>query len=730
MPAPNKPKPETVRMPVHFENCEVRAETFDADKRTVEVCWAAGAKVKRRSWETGPYMEELSMDPAHIRMDRMSSGAMSLLDTHDNWSMSYRLGTVVKDSIRFEGNKAYCRVQISRHGLGESLLKDLEDGMPFPVSVGYRIHAYEETDPEDEGMLPTRLVTDWEPYEISACPVQADPEAMSRSKERHEPNDCIVIRNGAVSQTAAAAARTQEYVMNKRDAAKQYGGEQLDAFAMGFGLTRNTDETDDAFRARLIAKFDENDAAEQKRKDEAQAAAAQRDAPDDDVASRDEPDDDPAELTDAQRKEIGDRAAKAERARLAEIDSVARRFKIDDQEFIDGFKARGLSVKAFREAVVERKVLEDEANPTITQVETRGLQDEVTTRRSAVANALLHRFRPNEHELTDAAREWRNMNLLETQRELMRARGEKTRGLSDVEVAGRAFHTTSDFPIILGDVVRTRLLAGYQSYQNTFQLIANRNTVTNFKEVRAARLGDNPELVKVNEHGEFPRGSMVEGSESYKIATYGRIIGMTRQMLINDDLNAFARVPSQWGRQVAKLEGDIVWGLIVNNAVMSSDNTALFHANHGNLGTPTALGVDALKGGRMAFRKQTDIDGQRIDIAPSFLFVPTDLEVEAQQMLTVVQATETKNVLPEAIRSLTPVSEHRLDAISATVWFLFANPNDLDGGLEYAYLAGHEQPHTEMREGFNTDGVEYKVRHDFGAGLTDWRFGYMNAGST
>jgi hypothetical protein len=124
---------------------------FSAADRTVEVCWAAGAKVKRRSWETGPYIEELSMKPEHIRLGRMNSGSMSLLDTHDSWSMDHRIGVVVAGSVRFEKGKAYCRVKISRKGLGERLLSDLEDGMPFPVSVGYKIHAYEESDPDRRG---------------------------------------------------------------------------------------------------------------------------------------------------------------------------------------------------------------------------------------------------------------------------------------------------------------------------------------------------------------------------------------------------------------------------------------------------------------------------------------------------------------------------------------------------------------------------------------------------
>jgi len=379
---------------------------------------------------------------------------------------------------------------------------------------------------------------------------------------------------------------------------------------------------------------------------------------------------------------------------------------------------------------LDKMIEGEERTPTQTSISTRGGLDETETRRDALANAIMHRHDSSSVELLDSAREWRGLSLINTAREYLRQCGELKPGMNDSEVATRALQSTTDFPIILGDVIRTRLLDGYNAYPNTFQLIAMRNTVTNFKEIRAARFGENPELRKVNEHGEFPRGSMVEGVESYKIATYGRIVSVTRQMLINDDLGALARVPARWGRQVAKLEGDIVWNMIVNNVEMSSDNTALFHADHGNLGTGLAIDVAGLKAGRMSFRKQTDIDGNRIDLAPKYLFVTTDDEVDAQQLLqSTTTPTKTSDVVPEAIRSLTPVSEYRLDVPSGSrPWYLFANPADLDAGLEYAYLAGNEEPYTEEQMGFNVDGVEWKVRHDFGAGLTDWRFGYKNPG--
>ena len=57
------------------------------------------------------------------------------------------------------------------------------------------------------------------------------------------------------------------------------------------------------------------------------------------------------------------------------------------------------------------------------------------------------------------------------------------------------------------------------------------------------------------------------------------MIGITRQVLINDDLDAFTRVPALFGTSAATLESDVVWGIFTANSAMA-DGTTLFHASH------------------------------------------------------------------------------------------------------------------------------------------------------
>ncbi len=63
---------------------------------------------------------------------------------------------------------------------------------------------------------------------------------------------------------------------------------------------------------------------------------------------------------------------------------------------------------------------------------------------------------------------------------------------------------------------------------------------------------------------------------------------------------------------------------------------------------------------------------------------------------------------------------------STTRWYMSGDPAQIEG-QEFAYLAGEEGPQTETCAGFEVDGVEVKVRLDFGAAFLDWRSWYVNA---
>jgi hypothetical protein len=236
-------------------------------------------------------------------------------------------------------------------------------------------------------------------------------------------------------------------------------------------------------------------------------------------------------------------------------------------------------------------------------------------------------------------------------------------------------------------------------------------------------------LDKVNEGGEYKRGPLGEGKESYRVETYGKIISISRQVLVNDDLNAFTRIPQLFGVAAANLESDVVWGIINSNPNMG-DGVTLFHANHKNLAAAGAvISVASLGVARKTMAVQTGIDGlTTLNVRPAFILVPAALEVTAEQLLAVnMIPAKSTDVVPQSLRTLTVIAEPRLDATSSTAWFLSANPGQIDT-IEYAYLDGQNGVYIETRVGFDVDGVEIKARLDFGAKAIDWRGMYKNPG--
>lgn len=421
----------------------------------------------------------------------------------------------------------------------------------------------------------------------------------------------------------------------------------------------------------------------------------------------------PAPNVDAIRQE----AITAERARVTEINEAVRGLRLD-QAFAEDLIGRGIAADEARRLAIA-KAAERAGDPIKPPMHVETLQDEVETRRNAVQEALLHRYNPAQHKLTDLGKRYAGLSLIETARDLLAERGVDIRGLSRDQIATRAMLTTGDFPYILANVASKTLRQAYEAAPQTFKPFTRMVTAPDFKTISRTALGDAPTLEKVNEHGEYKYGAMSEAREQYAVATYGKIVALTRQTLINDDLSAFTRLPEMFGRAAADLESDTVWGIITANAALA-DGVALFHANHGNLPSGAAISVAQLGVCRAAMRVQTGIDGRKINITPRFLLVPAALETIAQQFTSQAYAASASSSINPFAGALQVLAEPRLDAASATAWYLAAEPNQIDT-IEYAYLEGNQGVYLETKEGWEVDGVEFKARLDFGAKAIDHR---------
>ena len=666
-------------LPMQLRRAPILPATVNSEARSVDVVFTTGAAVRRRRW-TGwdtsvPFDEILEVSDRAVDLTRLNAGAPAL-DSHSVWSSHSQVGVVERAWI--EGQEGKATIRFPREGLDQAadrMFGLISDGIIRNVSVGYSIERVKVVEPAAKGEVEQRIVERWTPLEVSFVTVPADPRAQVR------------------------AADQASYPVEIVDTRMQKEASMPESTTIVAGDVPANHET-------------------------RQAPVAAPANPEPTTARTPEPS--PAPDSEA----IATRAREAERDRVSTIYDLTGRLNLE-RSFAEDLVKRGVSVDESRRLILDQVAAKSDETRTFPHVSIPlGGRDERVTRRDAVANALLHRYSPTLFPLEDAARQYRGMTLLELARESLGNAGVNTRGLSRDEVATRALHSTSDFPEILSAVTNKTLRQAYDAYPRTFALFCRQVLATDFKSMHRVQLGEAPQLLEVGESGEFKRGTLGESKESYKVKTYGRVVAITRQVLINDDLDAFTRIPAMYGNSIAQLESDVVWSIITANPTMA-DGNALFHTAHKNLaGTGAALDVASVGAARAAMALQTGLDKKTVlNIRPAFLIVPAALELKAEQLVAqnLVPADSAK-VVPQSIRTLSPISEPRLDAASATSWYLAASPNQIDT-IEYAYLEGQQGAYIETRNGFDVDGVEIKCRLDFGAKAIDWRGLYKNPGA-
>jgi hypothetical protein len=406
--------------------------------------------------------------------------------------------------------------------------------------------------------------------------------------------------------------------------------------------------------------------------------------------------------------------------RFDAIEKIVRAVRLED-DLAKKLFTDGTSVEDARRIVLERieeTYKKDPHIPTITYVNP---VESHAKRNEAISCALLHRYLPEQFPLDESSARYKDASLCEIARVV-------TGSHSIYGKAGlieRAL-STSDFPNLLQNVLNKSLRKAYADVPKTYEPLVRKVTVPDFKPIKRVQMGDAPILLEKAEHGQYQAGNFSDATESYAIREWGRVITITRQMLINDDLSAMLRIPSMLARRAAELESDLAWNTLLKNAVMG-DGVPLFDVRHGNLAkNQSNINVMSIAEAKTAMRVQKGLNGARLSITPYYLITSSANEINALQFMFPTTPNTDQNTNPYK-SSLKLIVEPRLDDFNPNAWFLAADLGQIDL-IEMAYLQGQEGLYMEQKVDFNTDGVSLKVRLDVEAKAIDWRGFYRNDG--
>ena len=431
-------------------------------------------------------------------------------------------------------------------------------------------------------------------------------------------------------------------------------------------------------------------------------------------------------------------AVLAERKRASEIDSLCGKFGL--ASLAAELKEGGCTMEQAREKVLERLSAE---NPRVGRIETGASAGERF--RAAASDGVMLRLDPRWGQgrtLAEGAEGFRHMGLQAIARECLSQSGVRNVArLSNVAVADMLLsrrarldasteQTTADFNGIFKDVLNKRLIAAFEREPRTWEPLVNIVSADDFKYQYGVELSGGPDLAAVSEGEEYTVGTLSDSTEKFQIAKYGKIIQLTWEMLVNDDLSAFGRLPQMFGTMAARKINDVVWGLITSNPTLS-DSKDVFCADHGNLTAFENLNAAALDGAYQAMMAQTGLAGERTPFQPRYLCVAPSQRTAALVLLDtpLLYASDTTGAGINVWKNsgIVPIVEPRLTASAGDPqpWYLFADPAAAQT-IDVAFLDGRQAPEVMEHDDFSVDAISYKVRVAMGAGWMNYRGAVMN----
>ncbi len=653
-------------------SCRAEVGAVNEDKRTVDVVWTTGAKVLRSSYYEGQFYEELSLDPKHVRMGRLNNGAPFLAD-HNGYDVARTLGVV--ESARLEKGRGTATVRFAKaedDPEADKIFRKIKDKIIQNVSVGYRIYKVEKIEAADE-KVPTLRVIDWEPSEISAVAMGADDGAGFRSASPTELNKCTFIsrsteKNGMTPEEIAAA---EAKALEQRNA-------------------------------------------------ELKAAAAV------------------------------EAATSAELARGLEIRKVTRVLGADAAVHADKLIADKVSVDAARAFVIDTLAKRSDEVKTENHVRVEVTDDNQDKFIRGVSAAVFERSgtallieqakvkgTAGFEKVSLDAGEFRGMGFADIARACLERRGISARHIFDkselfrLALSQRGYAGTSDFATLLENVMFKQMRAAYATQGDTWSRWCGTDEVQDFRDAHRFGLGSFGTLDLKGENGEYKNKSIPDGEKkTIQTEIRGNIIGVSREMLINDDMGAMGNLATAFGRSGSRSIEVAAYDLLAENSGLGPDypsSDPFFHTSNANVSTSAAITAAALDLDRQQMRAQKDLsDNDYLDLNPTILLVHTNLESTAKVL-------NSDAYDPAQVGQKTNIARGMFTDI-------IASPRVASSGERYLFDSGKEAfkvvfqagegrgPVMEMQNGWRTDGVEWKARITFKVCPFDAKAAVFNAG--
>ena len=722
----------------------------DKDKYAlVDVVVSTGAPVYHSEYDENgniiEYYRSLEISEKAIRLERFMQGA-PVLDNHgDNDSVARTLGSVHR--VWVENGKLLATLKISKITKEDrEIVEKIKLGIITSVSVGAEIHQQRNVTGKTDKITHI-MATDWEPYEVSLVAVPADKDSIIRSGKLMKNKKKLKISKEALSQLSTlVAADLRKKVTYEDDEEEKEEEERMPK---------------DVKKALEEAEEEDGDESEEKEEEERMPEDEEKPSEEEEKEKEEQvmEDFDSEEVAAAIVDEIVEEIPEAVSSETEEIieDKVEEAIEeVADGEMTEDMEALAKKIKKR----LKRKLYSKIKRPTIMKRKSKISHDssyEMENRKTiqeqasnALANkltrGLLQRNYKKEGKVLDQG-DFEDLRFSRIADRFLHAYGHGDKALRmspgqkyDFLLGNRyerraagPIAVSSDFSDLLTNTMTKAVLASYEQKrgEQTFDPFVTRVTVDNFKQQDRVALGEHGDLKEVSPGAEAETFAMSDSKESYSIKSYSRIFQLTRQGFIDDDTGQLETVLTS-GAAAADLESDLVYNQFTTAQVGGS----IWYSNsrgNGIGGTNYALddpSFDGIKAIYVGFARQTGLDVDTpLNLTFKYLLVPAALHFAANQTKQIQYPSNIAEPNPYATM-YEIIQEPRLDGHTngaVTYYGIAGEAKSFRTFIELGTLTN--KPIMKYEEKFASDVLCWKLTHDVGVKMLDYRLGYRVQGS-
>ena len=677
-------------------------------------CFVYGEEYDHEAGTLEPAARGLEVSDKAIRFDRLKSRA-PVLDNHKaDGSIHDQLGSVENAWISDERGipELFATLRISKVSDKEKeLAQKIKSKIVNNVSVGADI--YESIELAQSGSTMKRtLATDWEPVEVSLVPIPADLRAVicsldEKTKKQYSKKKTNNLEGGKMTQERRAGMpedlmKAIKNFMGDEKMTKDMEGEVMKILGEGGTVKEEMEHSNG---------YDEEYEDKEKEK----------------------------MTSDTKKEEMAEDTTKKEE--MAEDEKKTEMTRSSEAEMKEMFKLMREFIKTEQRSA-EPKIISNRAR---VQVSNDHRQSYIERSRDQITDALSARLgAPGVEAAQD--NEFRNMTVSGMFKELMYREGnhecrnwnsnrvfDEIKNRSRIQRSGGGpFQVTSDLANLFSTSVNKSVQKSYEYMrgQQTFDPFVRRMTVKDFQTQEEVSLGEFGKLQETPPGSPAPITPISDNKEEWRIKSYTNTFRITRQGFVNDNTGELENVLTS-GASAADLESDLVYAELHSGTV---EGRPWARAGNNNLTTGAPLGAQTnpyagLKAIYEGLARQTGLDVDTpLNLTFKYLVVPVTLYYAAAQS----QGTLNGIVVPTQTGDLNPfaamyqiVKEPRLDLNSTTDYYGIAGEANLFRKfIVLGTLSEGGTPMIKFKEGFEDDVLSWKLTHDVGAKILDYRLAH------